>query len=151
MPSWSPPDNQFVTSASLSVTVHGGRNTRIVRTPLSGGTHPPGPPCIVFFLRTLGGTAPARRGNHPRRQPPGGDQEAGVPHHPVLRADGQAFHVPAAHQALPGGWLVEAAVGAQGLHGARQLGGSGHVTAGQAARREYVGGGGQAIPRRQQV
>ena len=47
---------------------------------------------MIFFLRPLGRPAPARRGDHPGRQPPRGHQETGVAHHPVLRPDGQPFH-----------------------------------------------------------
>ena len=60
-------------------------------------------------------------------------------HHTVLRPDRQALHVPAADQALPGGRLVESAVRAQGLHGPRELGRGGDVTASQAAGREDRG------------
>ena len=106
---------------------------------------PPDPPWI-FFLRPLGGPSPARRGDHPRSQPPGGHQEPGMAHHPVLRPDRQPLHVPAADQALPGGRLVEATVPAQGFHGARELGRGGNVTAGQAAGREDRGDRVHAVP-----
>ena len=53
----------------------------------------------------------------------------------------------AADQALPGGRLVEAAVPAQRLHGARELGRGGDVTAGQAAGREHRGDRVDAAPR----
>ena len=56
---------------------------------------------MIFLVSTLGGTAPAGRWDQARRQPPRGHQEPGVSHHAVFGADGQAVHVPAAHEAFP--------------------------------------------------
>ena len=64
--------------------------------------------------RVLAGRPPASlRRRHPVGQAPRGQQEAGVPDHPVLRPDGQTLQVPAADHRLPGARLGEPAVLAQ--------------------------------------
>ena len=59
-------------------------------------------PVVVRAVGTRGGAALLHGRRLPRRQPPGGDEEAGVAVHRVARADGEALDVPVAHQRLPG-------------------------------------------------
>src|SRR5450756_2937365 len=63
-----------------------------------------------------GGAAPSRRG-----ETPGGDQEPGVPDHPVIRPDGEAVHMPATVERLPRRGLEEPAVAPQPLDDPRKL------------------------------
>src|SRR5450755_3806760 len=84
---------------------------------------------LLLGVRPLGRTSPPRRRGDPIRQPARGDEEPGVPDHPLLRPDRQPVHRPAAHQGLPRRWLVKPAVAAQRLHGPRQLRGGRHVAA----------------------
>src|SRR5208282_3339583 len=111
----------------VTLSIPGGRPPE---TPRSWGDPSPQTPLaplgsmifvVTFFLCALGRPPPARRGDHPGREPPRGHEEPCMAHHTVLGADRQPFHVPAAGQALPGGRLVEAAVPAQRLHGTREL------------------------------
>ncbi|EHM25979.1 hypothetical protein SPW_5597 [Streptomyces sp. W007] len=66
--------------------------------------------------------------------------------HPVVGADGEALHVPVADHRLPGLRFGEAADLADGLDGARELGGGGHVGAEDAAGHQGLGDGLQALP-----
>src|SRR5690606_26637280 len=82
---------------------------------------------VGLAVGALGGAAAAHGRLDAVGETAGGEQEAGVADHPVVRADGQALDVPVADHRLPGGRLVEAADLADGLHGPGELGGGRHV------------------------
>ena len=86
-----------------------------------------------------------------RSHPAGGDQEGRVADHRVAGPDGEALHVPVADQRLPRRGLGEAAVHADRLDEARELGRRGDVGAEDPARTERVGGHLEALPGRQHV
>src|SRR5690606_6981902 len=106
---------------------------------------------VVLAVGALGGAAAAHGRLDAVGETAGGEQEAGVADHPVVRADGQALDVPVADHRLPGGRLVEAADLADGLHGPGELGGGRHVAAQDAAGDERLGDGLQALPGGQHV
>src|SRR5690606_19507386 len=106
---------------------------------------------VVLAVGALGGAAAAHGRLDAVGGTAGGEQEAGVADHPVVRADGQALDGPVADHRLPGGRLVEAADLADGLHGPGELGGGRHVAAQDAAGDERLGDGLQALPGGQHV
>src|SRR5580693_5312356 len=98
------------------------------------------------------GRAPApRRRDNSVSQPPGRHKEAGVADHAMLGADRQAVHVPAPQQRFPRRRLIEAALAAQRLHGARQLRGGGDVAADEPAFAQRPRRRVRVLPRRQHV
>src|ERR1019366_8865536 len=109
---------------------------------------------LAWFLgrqRPLGRPAPAGRRRDAVGQPPRGDQESGVADHAMLGPDRQPLDVPGPLQGLPRRGLIKAALAAQRLHGPRQLGRRGDVTADQAAWNQRCRGRVRVLPRREHV
>src|SRR5690606_17263613 len=87
-----------------------------------------------YFLGGSLRSPAARRRGHAVGHAPGGDEETGVPDHPVIGPDSQSFDMPVANQGLPRVRLGETPVIANGLDRFGQLRGGGDVTADHAAR-----------------
>ena len=67
-------------------------------------------------MRPFGGPSPPRRCDDSLGEPPCGDQEAGVAHHPVLGTYREPVGVPAASEGFPRGGLIETPIAANGLN-----------------------------------
>src|SRR5699024_7535677 len=91
------------------------------------------------------------RGGHAIRQATGPDEERGVRIHAVLRAGGQALHLPLAHQRLPSARLSEAPQLPDALHHLHQLRDGAHVGHEHPARDQDVSHRLQNLPRLQHV
>ncbi len=108
-------------------------------------------PLGVDRVGALGRAPTALGGRDALGHPAGGEQEAGVTDHPVVRADRQALEVPGADHRLERLRLGEPAVVAQVLGEPGQLGRRRHVRDEHAARGEGAGDGLDVLPRGEHV